>query len=454
MQVNIREVVAAAHEAGVKLIRFEYCDVSGVARTKAVHVAQLEHKLLEGVSLTRAQMSINLLEQMVPIEGFEPVGEIRLVPDPSTFTVLPWAPGSASVLCDQLGHDRLNWGACGRSYLKGIIERAAGHGIQVQATFENEWYLAREVEGEYLPFDLHDHAPVYSAIGHDLNNDLMIETVDALVAQGIVVEAAINEFGAGQQEISIRHADALTAADNQMKFRDTVRGVALRRGLLASFAPKPYPEQVGSGAHLHFSLWDLAGTTSLLYDRAAEGGLSKIGRHFIAGIAEHLPALVALTTPSYNSYRRLQPSAWSSATTAWGFDNKEAALRVCSPFFKREEQSFNIEFKTSDASANPYLALGAIIAAGLDGIERELDPGEPSEHDPAHLSAEDLARGKVRSLPTSMSAGLDQLEADEFLVGTLGDFLTRCYLGVRRSEAEAFAEGDLDFEIRNHFYRF
>ncbi len=452
--MNIREVVAAAHEAGVKLIRFEYCDVSGVARTKAVHVAQLEHKLLEGVSLTRAQMSINLLEQMVPIEGFEPVGEIRLVPDPSTFTVLPWAPGSASVLCDQLGHDRLNWGACGRSYLKNIIERATGHGINVQATFENEWYLAREADGKYIPFDLHDHTPVYSAIGHDLNNDLMIETVNALEAQGIVVEAAINEYGAGQQEISIRHSSALTAADNQMKFRDTVRGVALRRGLLASFAPKPYPDQIGSGAHLHFSLWDLSGTTSLLYDTNAQGGLSKLGRHFIAGVAEHLPALVALTTPSYNSSRRLQPNAWASATTAWGFDNKEAALRVCSPFFQREEQSFNIEFKTSDASANPYLSLGAIIAAGLDGIERELDPGEPSEHDPAYLSEEELKRGKVRPLPTSMAAALDQLEADDFLLGTLGDLLTRCYLGVRRSEAEAFAAEDLDFEIRNHFYRF
>jgi glutamine synthetase len=454
MPVTIAEVVVAAHEAGVKLIRFEYCDVSGVARTKAVHVAQLEHKLLEGVSLTRAQMSINLLEQMIPIDGFEPVGEIRLVPDPSTFTVLPWAPGSASVLCDQLGHDRQNWGACGRSYLKDIIERAAGHGIQVQATFENEWYLAREVDGEYLPFDLHDHAPVYSAIGHDLNNDLMIETVNALEAQGIVVEAAINEYGAGQQEISIRHAGALAAADNQMKFRDTVRGVALRRGLLASFAPKPYPDQIGSGAHLHFSLWDLSGTTSLLYDANAEGGLSKLGRHFIAGVAEHLPALVALTTPSYNSSRRLQPNAWASATTAWGFDNKEAALRVCSPFFQREEQSFNIEFKTSDASANPYLSLGAIIAAGLDGIERELDPGEPSEHDPAYLSEEELTRGKVRPLPSSMAAALDRLEADDFLLGTLGDLLARCYLGVRRSEAEAFAAEDLDFEIRNHFYRF
>ena len=407
--MDIREVVAAARQSGVKLIRFEYCDVSGVARTKAVHVAQLEHKLLEGVSLTRAQMSINLLEEVVPIDGFEPVGEIRLVPDPSTFTVLPWVPASASVLCDQLGHDRLNWGACGRSYLKDVIARAAGLGLTIQATFENEWYLAKEVDGEYIPFDLHDHAPVYSAIGHDLNADIMIETVDALESQGISVEAAINEFGAGQQEISIRHSDALTAADNQMKFRDTVRGVALRHGLLASFAPKPYPEQIGSGAHLHFSLWDLAGKTSLLYDKNAEGGLSKIGRHFIAGVAEHLPALVALTAPSYNSYRRLKPNAWASATTAWGFDNKEAALRVCSPFYKREEQSVNIEFKASDASANPYLSLGAIIACGLDGIERELDPGDPSEHDPALLSPEELERGKVRPLPTSMVAALDQL---------------------------------------------
>jgi len=454
MSVNISEVVAVAHEAGVKLIRFEYCDVSGIARTKAVHVAQLEHKLLEGVSLTRAQMSINMLETMVAIDGFEPVGEIRLVPDPSTFTVLPWAPGSASVLCDQLGHDRLNWGACGRSYLKEVIARAAGHGIQIQATFENEWYLAREVNGEYLPFDLHDHAPVYSSIGHDLNNDLMIETVNALEAQGITVEAAINEYGAGQQEISIKHSDALQAADNQMKFRDTVRGVALRQGLLASFAPKPYPDEIGSGAHLHFSLWDLEGKTSLLYDKNAVGGLSKLGRHFIAGVAEHLPALVALTTPSYNSYRRLKPNAWASATTAWGFDNKEAALRVCSPFFQREEQSYNIEFKTSDASANPYLSLGAIIAAGLDGIERELEPGEPCEHDPAYLSEEELARGKVRPLPTSMTAALDALEADDFILGTLGDMLSRCYLGVRRSEAETFAANDLDFEIRNHFYRF
>jgi glutamine synthetase len=452
--MNVEEVVAAAKVAGVQLIRFEYCDVSGVARTKAIHVDQLRHKMLEGVSLTRAQSAINLLEQVIDIEGMEPVGEIRLVPDPATFSVLPWTTSSASMLCDQVGHDRLDWGACTRSYTKKVLASAAEMGITVQASFENEYYLAREQDGRYVPHDLPDHAPVYSSIGHDFAEDLMVETVRALQAQGMVVEQSINEYGAGQQEISIRHTDALGAADNQMKFRDTVRGVALRRGLLASFAPKPYPEQIGSGAHVHFSLWDLAGTSSLLYDRDADRGLSQLGRHFIAGVAEHLPALVALTAPSFNSYRRLTPQSWASATTAWGFDNKEAALRVVSPFYQREEQSYNIEFKTSDASANPYLSLGALVACGLDGIRRELDPGEPSERDPSRLTPAELLRGKVRPLPRTMGEALDELQRDEFLLETMGPLLSRCYLAVRRSENEAFTAQDEEFEIRNHFYRF
>ncbi|SDT33161.1 glutamine synthetase [Friedmanniella luteola] len=451
---QVAEVVAAARAAGVRLVRFEYCDVSGVARAKAVHVDQLAHKLVEGVGLTRAQMAIDLLEQVVPVEGMEPVGEIRLVPDPATFTVLPWSPGSASVLCDQLDHDRQDWGACPRSFLQRVLARAAGLGITLQATFENEYYLATEVEGGFQPVDGPTHSPVYSAIGHDHADALMLETVDALTAQGIVVEQCINEYGPGQREISVRHTDALAAADQQMKFRDTVRGVAQRHGILASFAAKPFPDAIGSGAHVHFSLWDASGTRSLLYDPDVEGGLSALGRHFIAGVAEHLPALTALTVPSYNSFRRLVPSAWASATTAWGFDNREAALRVASPFYRREEQTFNIEYKVSDPSANPYLSLGALIACGLDGIERRLEPGEPSAHDPARMGPEELARGRVRPLPSSMDVALDLLQADPVLMDALGPLLSRCYLAVRRSEHAAFAAQDVAFEVRHHFYRF
>ena len=158
----------------------------------------------------------------------------------------------------------------------------------------------------------------------------------ALEAQGITVEQYYPELGHGQHEISIRHAEALRAADNHIKLRETIRGVALEYGLYASLAPKPFPDQAGNGAHIHFSLWDADGR-NVFYDRAAPDGLSTIGRQFIAGVLDHLPALVALTCPSVNSYKRLQPQSWSSAYTAWGHDNREAAVRVASPFWSDVE---------------------------------------------------------------------------------------------------------------------
>ncbi len=444
-------IVTAALDAGVRVVRFLYCDHSGVTRGKAIHVAQLGAKLHEGLGLTRAQMAINLLEQLIPIEGMEPVGEIRLVPDPATFSVLPWTPSSASILCDQLDHTRENWGACPRSYLKEMVARAESLGLRVEATFENEFYLAREGDGVYVPFD---HAPVYSSIGLDLSATVMDDILTALERQGIAPEQAINEYGPGQQEISIRHAPAVRAADNQIKFRDTVRGVALRHGLLASFAPKPFPDAIGSGSHVHLSLWDREGRRNLLYDRDDPRGLSDTARHFIAGALRHLPALVALTCPSYNSYRRLQPHAWSSAFTAWGFDNREAAVRVASPFWGREEQTYNVELKAVDGSANPYIALGGLIACGLDGVERKLDPGVPCEHDPALLDETERERHGIRRLPTTLTGALDELERDDVLTGSMRELLRRSYLAIHRSEDAAFSAQDEEFEIRNHFYKF
>jgi len=452
--MDISEVVAAAEKSRVTLIRFEYCDYSGVARTKAVHISQLASAMTEGINFTRAQNAINLLEELQPIEGMEPVGAVRLVPDPDTFTVLPWVPGSASMMGDQLDGELNDWGACPRLFLKRMIERARGMGFIIDAAFENEFYLARDVDGHYVPFAAAIHSPVYSPIGIDHATPALIDICDALEAQGMTVETAMNEFGSGQFEVVVRYADALRAADQQMQFRDTVRGVALQHDLLASFAPKPFVDQVGSGAHLHTSVWNTDHTRNLLFDANADGSLSTLGRHFIAGVAEHLPALLALTAPSANSHRRLAPQAWTSATTAWGFENKEAALRVVAPFHGREEQSMNIEFKPSDASANPYLALGAFIACGLDGIARELDPGEPTQHDPATLDPDALARGKVRPLPTTMGEALDALEADDLLKQALGDPLNRFYLAVRHSESATFAAHDVAFEIRHHFHRF
>lgn len=446
------EIVAAAKEAGVRLVRFLYCDHSGVTHGKTAHVANLAAKLREGIGLTRAQMALNLLDEFITIEGMEPVGEIRVVPDLDTFSVLPWTPSSASVLCDLLDHEHEDWGACPRSYLKSMLARAERLGIVVEAAFENEFYLARQGEdGTYVPFD---KVPCYSSIGLDQFAELTDAILAALESQGLVVETAINEYGPGQQEIVIRHAPGVRAADNQIKFRDTVRGVAAKHGLIASFAPKPFLEAIGSGCHIHISLWDRQSGRNLMFDPGDTHGLSDTGRHFVAGIVRHLPALIALTCPSYNSYRRLQPHAWSSAFTAWGFDNREAAVRVASPFWGREEETCNVELKPVDASANPYIALGRLLACGLDGIERKLDPGDPCQHDPAELSESERERNGVRRLPTSMSEGLDELERDAVVFESMREMMRRSYLAIRRSEAAVFSAQDTDFEIRHHFYKF
>jgi glutamine synthetase len=267
------------------------------------------------------------------------------------------------------------------------------------------------------------------------------DVVDALVAQGIVVEQAINEYGPGQQEISIRYTDALAAADQQLRFRDTVRGVVeTRHGLLASFAPRPFAGAIGSGCHVHFSLWDEAGTTNVLPHAADPFALSRDGRAFLAGVLDHLPALVALTCPSYLSYDRLRPSAWAGSTVSWGYDNREAALRVASPFRGRERESANAELKACDASSNPHLALGGLVLAGLDGLSRGLDLPEPAAADPASLSAEEARRCDIRPLPADQRAALACLEDDAVLMDGLGDLLGRCVLATRRAEYDRCVE--------------
>jgi glutamine synthetase len=415
---------------GVRLVRFLYGDPSGVIRGKQVHAARLDQALTSGLGLTRAQNALNLLDDLVPVAGMEPVGEIRIVPDPATFTRLPWLDGVASVLCDQVDHDGRDWGACPRAFLRRAVEQAAQAGLRVEAAFENEFYLAERSPDGPRPWG---DGPVYSSAGLDRAASVMNDVVDALGEQGVQVEQAINEYGPGQQEISITRADALAAADRQLRLRDTVRGVTeTRHGLLASFAPKPYAEHVGSGCHLHFSLWE--GERNAMAPPDDAFGLAATARAFLAGVLDHLPALVALTCPSFLSYARLQPSAWAASTVSWGFDNREAALRVASPFRGREDSSPNAELKACDASSNPHLALGGLILAGLNGLARGLELPEPAAHDPAALDEWEAHRAGVRPLPADQASALDALEADPVLMGGLGDLLGRCVLATRRAE--------------------
>ena len=450
-QRRIRHIVRQCRHEKIQLVRFLYCGNDSVIRGKACTTEFLDSYLVSGIGLTVAMQCMNMLDQLVPEGSFGPVGEIRLMADPTTFAVLPYVPRSARVFCDMLTLEGEPWGACPRSFLKRMTARAATLGLVVRAAFENEFTLARREGPGYVPLD---HSNCFSTIGMDGAAPVMGDIVDALTAQGVHPEQYYAELGPGQQELPVRFTEALGAADNQITLRETARGVALKHGLVASFAPKPFPDQAGNGAHIHFSLWRLVDSGNHFHDPHDRYGLSEAAYGFIGGVMAHLPALVALTAPSVNSYRRLQPRFWSSAYTAWGPDNREGAIRIPSTRRGREVESTNLELKPSDPSCNPYLALGGLLAAGLDGIERKLDPGTPTLVDPDSLSDAERAQRGIRRLPRSLGEALDALERDEVLRDALGDVLAREYLAVKRSEVRAFDGKGVAFEVEQHFYKY
>jgi glutamine synthetase len=449
--VDHANILTTCHEAGVRLARFLYCDNSGLIRGKATGLEGLADRLHDGIGLTVAMQAMNGLDQLQPVEGMGPVGEVRLVPDPDSFVLLPYAPHSAAFFCDLIAQDRQAWGACPRSFLKRMRRRAAEQGLHLHAAFEAEFSLAvRQPDGRYAPFD---QTVCFSSVAMTQAGAFVDDLVGALRQQGMIVEQYYPELAHGQHEVSIRHSEALRAADNHLRLRETIRSVAEQHQLAASLAPKPWPDAAGNGAHIHFSLWDDQ-RRNVFYDPSAADGLSLRGRHFLAGVLVHLPALVALTCPSVNSYRRLQPQSWSSAFAVYGHDNREAALRIASPFWSDAAGTLNIELKAADSSCNPYLALGGLLAVGLDGLARTLEPGSPIELDPATLTQEQRQAQGIARLPASLDESLTCLEADSLLIEALGPLLAKSFLAVRRSEAEAFRNQKADFETSHHFSRY
>jgi glutamine synthetase len=440
----MEEVLRNARENDISLIRFLYADHGGIVRGKAAAAARLRERADSGIGHTRAMMAMSMVDELAPVTGMGPVGEVRIKPDISTFTILPYAPRAAAMLADQVNLDGTPWGGCARTFLKDAVAELAREGYELQASFEPEFTLGRREGTELTPVD---ESLCYSATGFHLAHDYTIDLVDALNKQGLEVEHYYPELGHGQHEVPIRHAAALRAADNHVLLRETVRGVAIRHGLWASFAPKPLPDQAGNGAHLHASLW--AGGANVFADPADRYGMSAVGYSFLAGVLAHLPGLVALTCGSVNSYRRLAPSMWSGAFTCWGPDNREAGVRVCSPI--GAAGSVNLELKPCDSSGNPYLALGAFIHAGLDGVRRALSAGEPLLVDPAGLSSSERIAASVTRLPASLPDALDALEADSVLMNALGPLRSTAYLAVKRSEAAHFAGKDAAYECYRHF---
>ncbi|MFQ5875070.1 MAG: glutamine synthetase family protein [Dehalococcoidia bacterium] len=446
------EVVRKAQESGVQLVFFLYCDNGGIIRGKSTYVSSLESRLDTGIGLTIAMQAMSDMDLLQSVEGMGPVGEIRIVPDVDTFTVLPYASKRAVMLSDLVRIDREPWEACPRTFLKRMVNKAADAGITVKAAFEPEWTLAKKEGGSYVPCD---ESLCFSSVGNTAPLSVVDEIIAALEGQGLRVELYHPELGHGQQELSITFADALQAADNHILYRETVRNVAWQHGFYASFAPKPFLDQAGNGCHIHVSAWDAA-EHNLFFDAQGTYNLSKMAYNFIGGVLDHLSGLLALTCPSVNSYRRLGPSVWSSAFVCYGPDNREAAIRIPSPFWGNEMASANLELKPSDSSANPYIALGGLVAAGLDGIQKDLTPpeGQFIDVDPSTLAPKELEGRGIRSLPSNLGEAIQALEKDAVLMEALGPRLASSYLAIRRADWQLFSGEDAAFELKHHFYKY
>jgi glutamine synthetase len=277
---SARDIDRRADEAGLRLVRFLWCGNDGTVRTKASGRHGLTGRLERGIGVTRAMQAMSGLDRLQPVPDMGAVGEYRLIPDLDTFRVLPYAPRTGAVLTDHVMPDGEPAPVCQRTFLKRMVARLAERGLVLRAAFENEFSLARREWEELVPVDT---GLCFSTISTTASQAFADELIGALDKQRIFLEQYYAELGAGQQEISTAHAPALQAADEQILVRETIRGVASSLELVASLAPKPWPDNAGNGLHIHFSLWE--GERNRFYD----GGLSALARSFIAGLLEHLP---------------------------------------------------------------------------------------------------------------------------------------------------------------------
>ena len=441
--------IPSLNPRGVPLIRFLYCDLAGVIRGKSVPAELLSSRLRSGVGCTVAMQAVTSQDHLVDIPGLGVVGEFRLVAEAErACTPLPYA-NAAAMMCDLYRLDRVPWEVCPRDFLKRMCARGHQRGLRARVGVEHEFHLARLDAGRYVPADT---ACLFGTEALDLHASYLSDVLSLLTHAGIFPTVVHAEYGPGQMEIAVSPADPLTAADHVCLFREITRGTARTAGMVASFAPRPFVDQMaGNGAHLHVSLWDEQEKHNRFSDSEQQERVSPLGHWFIGGVLAHLPALVALTCASVNSYQRLGPHAWSSAYTCWGFDNREAAIRVPSALWGQEHDSTNIEVRCADHSGNPYLAIGGLLAAGWDGIERQLSPGDPLSCDPSHLSAEEREQRGIQRLPQTLDDALNALEADAVVMEALGPLLASAYLAVKRAEAAAFAHTQPEDIALAHF---
>ncbi|KAK9289399.1 hypothetical protein L1049_007554 [Liquidambar formosana] len=365
----------------VSLIRMIWVDASGQHRCRVIPVKRFNNVITKnGVGLTHACMAMSSAADC-PADGtnLTGVGEIRLMPDLSTKRRIPWSKQEEMVLADMHFKPGEAWDYCPREALRRISKVLKDEfNLVVNAGFENEFYLLkkelREGKEEWVPFD---STPYCSTSAFDAASSLFHDFVAALQSLDIPVEQLHAEAGKGQFEMAMGHGVCTNAADNLVFTREVIRAVARNHGLLATFVPKYTLDDIGSGSHVHISLWENGENVFMPSDGSSQYGMSKIGEEFMAGVLNHLPSILAFTAPVPNSYDRIQPNMWSGAYQCWGKENREAPLRTACPPGIPNGIVSNFEIKSFDGCANPHLGLASIIAAGIDGLRRHLSLPDP-----------------------------------------------------------------------------
>ena len=416
---------------GIEHLWVVYHDYSGRSCAKTVPRERFEAVAERGVVFAHANLSMRM-DDVQPADAtfLADSGDFLAVPDPASYARVPHQPATARAHVFMRADDLSPWDGCPRTRLGRILDAYAERGMSVRAGFEPEFFLLRRgADGEYAPAD---RDGMYTVRGLDRHNALWRAVIDDLRAMDVMVEQLGKEYGPAQYEGTARYAEAVRAVDNHLLFKDTLHARARDSGLVASFMPKPFAHLPGCGLHVHLSLWDADGDRELSCGAGAEA-LSEVGRRMAAGLLAHARGLSGVGSPIVNSYKRLQPGSWAPAHVGWGVGNRAALVRVPGTGSRG-----HLEYRSGDNASNPFVYLTALLAAGLDGIERDLELPPPIDFDIGHMSDAQVRSRGIDLLPRSLHEALDAFESDSVLTAALGPVIATEHLKIKRSELSAY----------------
>ncbi len=437
------EILTRVVEDGVKFVCLQFTDVTGSVKSVDIPVGRLKNALDDGVWFDGSS-----------VEGFARIQEsdMRLKPDIDTYAVLPWGDPErrrARLFCDIYQTDGTPFAGDPRGILKRVLSRIEERGWLFNVGPEPEFFLIRKNGPDSIHPVPHDVGGYFDFSASDEAQRVRSELMLALAGMGLEVEMGHHEVALGQHEIDFRFTDALTSADNVVTLKYTVKALAARNGLIASFMPKPIFGINGSGMHTHQSIFDQKGN-NLFFDPSDEFSLSKMAYGFIAGQIEHAPALAAIVAPTVNSYKRIVPGYEAPVYICWAQINRSAMIRIPQPGLGRES-STRAELRFPDPSCNPYLAFAVMLAAGLDGIDSEAEcPPPVNDLNIYEMSDEELTKQGIKQLPGSLEQALKALDGDDVVKDAMGEDAFNVFSRAKWAEWDAYRTSVTDWEVETY----